>query len=140
MASHRLGEVAAPAFVTPRKETQTAGKRTAEVHAVEAAGTPKAKEGQSADSFDGSVYSIAQAGDRLYAATSEGLLASGTAGESWNGFRGSTGEELQFVSVAKRMIVTAGLRKVMASADGGKTWEEMKLPETLTQVAASGSG
>jgi photosystem II stability/assembly factor-like uncharacterized protein len=130
-----VGEVAAPAVVMARKVTQAAGKRTAEVHAAKAAGTPKAKEGQSADSFDGSVYAIAQAGDRLYAATSEGLLSSGTAGESWKWVPGLDREELQFVSVAKGTIVTAGLRKVMASIDGGKIWEEIKLPAPLTQVA-----
>jgi hypothetical protein len=130
-----VSEVAAPAVVTPRKVTQTAGKRPAEVHAAKATATPKAKEGQSADSFDGSVYAIAQAGDRLYAATSEGLLSSGTAGESWKWVPGLDRQELQFVSVAKGTVVAAGLRKMMVSTDSGKSWEEVKLPETLTQVA-----
>jgi photosystem II stability/assembly factor-like uncharacterized protein len=86
--------------------------------------------------FDGSVYSIAGAGDTLYAATSEGLLESRSAGETWSHVSGVNAQELLFVSVAKRVIVTGGLKNAMSSVDGGKTWAEMKLPEDLTQVAA----
>ncbi|MCU1321440.1 MAG: BNR/Asp-box repeat domain/two component regulator propeller [Acidobacteriaceae bacterium] len=93
--------------------------------------------------FDGSVYAIAQAGDTLYAATSDGLLASATAGQSWGRVLGAERQELLFVSVAKRVIVTAGLRSAMFSVDGGKDWKSLKLPEMLTQisaVAADGTG
>jgi hypothetical protein len=86
--------------------------------------------------FDGSVYSIASAGDTLYAATSEGLLMSRTAGETWSRVEAVSAQELLFVSVAKRVIVAGGLKSAMSSVDGGKTWAEMKLPEDLTQVAA----
>jgi photosystem II stability/assembly factor-like uncharacterized protein len=86
--------------------------------------------------FDGSVYSIASAGDTLYAATSEGLLMSRTAGETWSRVEAVSAQELLFVSVAKRVIVAGGLKSAMSSVDGGKTWAEMKLPEELTQVAA----
>jgi photosystem II stability/assembly factor-like uncharacterized protein len=86
--------------------------------------------------FDGSVYSIASAGDTLYAATSEGLLVSRSAGETWSKVEAVSARELLFVSVAKRVIVAGGLKSAMSSVDGGKTWAEMKLPEELTQVAA----
>ena len=49
---------------------------------------------------------------------------------------GVNAQELQFVSVAKKVIVAGGLKSAMSSVDGGKTWAEMKLPEDLTQVAA----
>lgn len=87
-------------------------------------------------SFDGSVYSIAQAGDKVYAATSEGLLNSGTAGESWERVAGLEKQELQFVSVAKSMIVVADLKMLMLSVDGGKKWGTMPLPNGLTQIVA----
>jgi photosystem II stability/assembly factor-like uncharacterized protein len=85
--------------------------------------------------FDGGVYAIAQAGDTLYAATSEGLMSSGTAGESWSRIAGVEKQDLLFLSVAKRTIVAAGLRAVLVSVDGGKSWTDLKLPETLTQIA-----
>jgi photosystem II stability/assembly factor-like uncharacterized protein len=87
-------------------------------------------------SFDGSVYGIAQAGDTQYAATSEGLLMSNTAGQSWSRVESLDGQELLFVSVAKKMVLIAGLKSVMLSSDGGKTWGTVKLPDTLTQIAA----
>ncbi len=71
---------------------------------------------------------LPQAGDRLYAASSEGLLTSGTAGLSWEWVGGLEQQELQFVSVAKRTIVAANLRKIVASSDGGRSWAEIKLP------------
>ena len=86
--------------------------------------------------FDGSVYSIASAGDTLYAATSEGLLVSRTAGETWSRVEAVSAQELLFVSVAKRVIVASGLKSAVSSVDGGKTWAEMKLPEDLTQIAS----
>ena len=50
---------------------------------------------------------------------------------------------MQFVAVAKNTIVAAGLKRAMRSVDGGKSWVELKLPETLTQIgsiAPDGSG
>lgn len=79
---------------------------------------------------------MAQAGDTQYAATSEGLLVSLTAGQSWSRVEGLERQELLFVSTAKKMVVTSGLKSVMLSSDGGKTWGPVKLPDTLTQIAA----
>jgi photosystem II stability/assembly factor-like uncharacterized protein len=90
--------------------------------------------------FDGSVNAIVEAGDTLYAATSEGLLTGSTAGERWNWVPGLDRRELLYVSVAvsvgKKTVVVASLKAVKSSTDGGKTWTEIKLPVTLTQVAA----
>ena len=86
--------------------------------------------------FDGSVYSIAAGGDSLYAATSDGLMVSHTAGETWSRVDGVKAQEFLFVSVAKRVIVASGLKSAVSSVDGGKTWAEMKLPEELTQIAS----
>ena len=56
-----------------------------------AASVPKktAEAAPAADVFDANVNAIARAGDTLYAATSEGLLRSVTAGESWKLVAGS---------------------------------------------------
>jgi photosystem II stability/assembly factor-like uncharacterized protein len=96
----------------------------------------KASVGKAVKSFDGSVYSIAQAGDRLYAATSEGLLRSGTAGESWEQVDGLYPQGLQFVAVAQSTIVAADLKSMTLSADGGRVWATVPLPPSLTQISA----
>jgi len=60
------------------------------------------------EGFDGSVYGMARLGERLYAATSEGLLTSGTQGETWGRVPGIDRQEMQFVSVAKNFVVRRG--------------------------------
>ena len=93
--------------------------------------------------FDGSVYSFAQAGDRIYAATSEGLLSSGTAGESWERVAGVEKRDLQFVAVTKSTMAIADRKSLMVSVDGGKTWAAGRLPAGLMQItalAADGAG
>jgi len=79
---------------------------------------------------------MAQAGDVLFAATSDGLLTSGTAGNDWNWVPGLERRELLYVSASRGAVVAASLRNMMASLDGGKHWKEVKLPETLSQVSA----
>jgi photosystem II stability/assembly factor-like uncharacterized protein len=96
----------------------------------------KVRQGHNADGFDGGVYAIARAGDRLYAASADGLLTSGTAGEHWEWVAALEGQQFQFVAVAKSAIVAANLQKVVASNDGGKSWTDVKLPAALTQVSA----
>ena len=41
------------------------------------------------------------------------------------------------MAVVKRVVVASGLKSAMSSFDGGKTWEEMKMPEGLTQLQLS---
>lgn len=86
--------------------------------------------------FDGSVYALAQAGDTVYAATSEGLLESGTAGESWKPVSSLKERDLVFVAAARGLLVAGGLHAVSESVDRGRTWSAMTLPGTLTQVTA----
>ncbi|MEI9980704.1 MAG: hypothetical protein WDN23_17240 [Edaphobacter sp.] len=88
------------------------------------------------DAFDAPVNSIARAGDTVYAATSEGLLRSSTAGESWKLVSGLERENWNFVATAKSWVVAATLRSAMVSSDGGQRWEALKLPGSLEQVAA----
>ena len=86
------------------------------------------------------VNAIARAGDTLYAATSEGLLRSVTAGESWKLVAGLENETGILWLRRSRWVVAATLRSAMLSSDGGQTWEPVKLPETLKQVCGGGGG
>jgi photosystem II stability/assembly factor-like uncharacterized protein len=136
----RSGEATVPEPVkfVPKK-TGAAGRNATASHHGSVGGTGaaqvKAIAAETA-AFDGSVYSIAAVGDMLFAATSEGLLESRSAGETWSHVPGVNAQELLFVSVVKRVIVASGLKSAISSVDGGKTWAEMKLPEDLTQIAA----
>jgi photosystem II stability/assembly factor-like uncharacterized protein len=88
------------------------------------------------DAFDATVNSIARSGDTLYAATSEGLIRSATAGENWKLVSGLERENWSFVATAKSWVVAATLRSAMLSSDGGQRWEPLKLPDSVEQVAA----
>jgi photosystem II stability/assembly factor-like uncharacterized protein len=87
-------------------------------------------------SFDANVNAIARAGDTLYAATSEGMLRSVTAGESWKLVTGLERQNWNFVSTAKSWVAAATLNSAMLSSDGGQRWAPVKLPESLEQLAA----
>ena len=86
--------------------------------------------------FEATVNSIARAGDTLYAATSEGMLRSVTAGESWKLVGGLERENWNFVATAKSWVVAGTLRSAMLSTDGGQRWEPLKLPGSVEQVSA----
>jgi photosystem II stability/assembly factor-like uncharacterized protein len=115
-------------------------KRTAERLAARRAGSRASKRpgaiefGSAVTSFDGSVYAMARSGDTMYAATTAGLLESGTAGESWRMVPGMDQHELQFVSTSGPEVVVASLDRVLLSPDGGRRWSPVNLPSGLTQV------
>jgi photosystem II stability/assembly factor-like uncharacterized protein len=96
----------------------------------------KTKEPAPVHSFDANVNAIARAGDTLYAATSEGMLRSMTAGESWKLVTGLERQNWNFVSTAKSWVAAATLNSAMLSSDGGQRWSAVKLPEKLEQLAA----
>ena len=102
-----------------------------------------ARSREKGDPFDATVTAIARTGDTLYAATSDGLLVSRTAGESWSLAGGLDRHGWDFVSAARSMAVAATLKNAMLSSNGGRHWMPVKLPATLTQlgaVAVDGSG
>jgi photosystem II stability/assembly factor-like uncharacterized protein len=96
----------------------------------------KTPEAAPAHVFDANVNAIARVGDTLYAATSEGLLRSVTAGESWKLMAGPEKDDWSFVASAKSWVLAATLRSAVLSSDGGQRWAPVSLPETLTQLAA----
>jgi photosystem II stability/assembly factor-like uncharacterized protein len=126
--------------VTKKKAGVTSSKNG--VHsAVKPTGTTVAKGKTS--SFEGFVYGIARDKDQAYAATSDGMLSSSGAGESWKLVGGLDKQEWNYVAAAGSTIVAATLNGAMLSTDGGQKWVSIKLPETLVQVAAvavDGSG
>jgi photosystem II stability/assembly factor-like uncharacterized protein len=98
---------------------------------------------ESSRSFDAGVGGFARSGDTLYAATSEGLLRSVTAGESWKIVAGVEKRAWNFVAAARSMLVAATLNSATLSLDSGRTWASVRLPEGLEQlsgVAVDGSG
>ena len=86
--------------------------------------------------FDGDTFAITTVGDKLYAATSAGLLMSGTAGESWRAVSGLELQPYQFVAGERPLLAAATLRSLFQSTDGGETWVARTLPEGLTQITA----
>jgi ligand-binding sensor domain-containing protein len=86
--------------------------------------------------FDADINAIARSGDTLYAATSEGMLRSVTAGERWKIVSALDKHGWNFVAASRAMVVAATLRSAMLSMDGGQKWTPVKLPATLEQLAA----
>ncbi|MFL6443462.1 MAG: WD40/YVTN/BNR-like repeat-containing protein [Candidatus Sulfotelmatobacter sp.] len=126
---------AAKAEVKAEKVVARPGKHAAKPRTVPAK-KPTAPAAAPAHVFDANVNAIARVGDTLYAATSEGLLCSGTAGESWKLMAGPEKDDWSFVASAKSWVLAATLRSAVLSSDGGQKWSQVSLPETLTQLAA----
>jgi photosystem II stability/assembly factor-like uncharacterized protein len=126
-------EGAEPAAEKVEKKVAPPAKHAGKARRVAA---KKTTETPSARGFDANVNGIARVGDTLYAATSEGLLRSVTAGESWKLMAGPQKEGWSFIASAKTWVLAATLRSAVLSSDGGQRWAPVKLPETLTQLAA----
>ncbi len=86
--------------------------------------------------FNGPVYGIATSGDELLAITSLGLMSSSDNGQSWALTGPERSEDWRYLAAAKNNVVAASLHGLSFSADQGKTWGAVLLPEGLTQVGA----
>ncbi len=116
-----------------KKDEKTASPTVAVTKTHTTSAKSKSKE---IEQFDGGIYSIATAGDTIYAASSQGLLSSGTAGESWKAVAGVEPQAYQFVVCDRQLVAVATLRALLRSSDGGATWSAGTLPEGLTQITA----
>ncbi|MEO6983525.1 MAG: hypothetical protein ABI072_10485 [Edaphobacter sp.] len=87
--------------------------------------------------FDASVAALARSGDTLYAATSEGLIESRTAGVSWKLVTGLPKHDWTFVAASRSMVVVATRSSAKLSSNGGAHWISVKLPGALTQIGAA---
>jgi photosystem II stability/assembly factor-like uncharacterized protein len=86
--------------------------------------------------FNGPVYGIATSGDVVLAITSIGLMTSMDNGQSWALTGPERSEDWRYLAAAKSNVVAASLHSLAFSADAGKTWGAVLLPEGLTQVGA----
>jgi len=119
--------------VVAEKKAVVAHKRGSKSHRV---APKKAAEAPRGFTFDANVNAMARAGDAIYVATSQGVLRSVTAGESWKLVVPPAMEEWSFVAAAKSWVLAATLKSAMLSSDGGERWEPVRLPVTMEQLAA----
>ena len=131
--SLRESESSPPAAEKVEKKVAAPVRHTGKARTVAA---KKTTDASPVHVFDANVNAIARVGDTLYAATSEGLLRSVTAGESWKLMAGPEKEDWSFVASAKSWVLAATLRSAVLSSDGGQRWAPVSLPEMLTQLAA----
>ena len=90
----------------------------------------------SSKAFDGSVYALATTDNAVLASTSIGLLASDDNGLTWRLIAADGSSDWRYLAAAREDVVAASLHRVAFSADAGKTWGTMQLPDGLTQVGA----
>ena len=87
-------------------------------------------------SFDGPVFAFATSGDRIFAATSRGLLSTTSEGAMWNLVGGLPATEWRFVAAEKGVVVVASLSMIKVSPDGGETWQTVNAPPEIHMIEA----
>jgi photosystem II stability/assembly factor-like uncharacterized protein len=118
----------------PTRRRAAARHQAAKPHAATA--SPAMKKAAVVKNLDGSVYGFARVDDTLYAATSQGLLRSVSSGTTWSVVAPIPLSDVRFVAAEKETLVAAGLNALAMSADGGKTWQTVSLPDKVRQVSA----
>jgi photosystem II stability/assembly factor-like uncharacterized protein len=86
--------------------------------------------------FDGSVFGFTTVGQRVFAATSQGLLVSASSGLTWSAVGGALPGECRLVASEKMTVVAANLGALAVSEDGGRTWRATTLPKPGMQITA----
>jgi photosystem II stability/assembly factor-like uncharacterized protein len=127
-ATHERPRAGAKGTTASKLRPTTGTKQSALSANVDARGKAKL--------YDADVNAITRSGDIVYAATSDGLIRSMTAGDSWKLVAGMEKHGWNFAAAAKSMVVVATLKAVALSSDSGLTWAPVKLPDTLEQVSA----
>ena len=74
--------------------------------------------------------------ERVYAATSAGLVRSDDDGRHWTAVSSLAMAEVRFVAGQKAMVLAGGLRRLALSVDNGANWDTLALPADLTQLSA----
>jgi photosystem II stability/assembly factor-like uncharacterized protein len=101
-------------------------RKTVEKRAVVA--TPKR--------LDEIIYALAPLQQRLMAATTVGLVASGDNGKTWTPMTSLVMPDTRFLATYDKLVLAASLRRAAVSIDAGKTWDTVALPKDVTQVTA----
>ena len=115
-----------------------AARRTAKAVPAKRGAPSRTKSQPKVTGFDGITFAMARVNDRIFAATSVGVLTSSTAGQSWRRVAGpDPSMEWHFLTAAKNVLFAATLKTAMLSVDGGGTWAEVKLPDQVSQVTAA---
>ena len=118
-----------------KRKKASAGSKGVPAQKIRTANVRKTKaEGKNLQ--DASINAIARSGDTLYAATSEGLLRSTSAGASWMLVEGPPRQDWNFVAAEKSTVVVANLHSAMISVDSGEKWVPVQVPEGLNQLGA----
>ena len=86
--------------------------------------------------FDGSVYALATADKTMLALTSIGLLTSPDDGVTWQLGGPAGAADWRYLAAAKTNVVAGSMHSIQASTDSGGTWNDVQLPDGLTQIAA----
>jgi photosystem II stability/assembly factor-like uncharacterized protein len=86
--------------------------------------------------FDGTVFSFTRDGEKLFAATSDGILASADSGQSWQIVTDPEARVWYTIASAKSTILSSALSSAVLSIDGGATWNPVGKPTDLTQITS----
>ena len=125
--------LALPVVATPSATTKTtAGSRKTTAKASPVKPTPKPV----VKPFDGTVFAFTRDGDRMFAATSAGVLKSTDSGQSWTLAANPEGHVWYSIGAAKSTVFAASLSKASLTTDGGQTWTAVKPPSDLTQITS----
>ena len=89
--------------------------------------------------LNGGAFGFSRQGDTMYAATLDGLLASGDGGKTWKPAPGVPLKEWRYIAAAKGVLAVADLKSLMRSTDDGQNWTAVDLPAGLTQISAMGA-
>ncbi len=129
---HLAPELLAAATAT----VQPSGEAPSAANAAGALPTEVATSASTSHGFDGAVYTLATAGQTMLAATSAGLMTSSDDGLTWTLAGPENSIDWRFLAATKDNVIAASLHNLSFSADEGKTWAQILLPEGLTQVGA----
>ncbi len=135
----RVEDVSAPPEEHPvaptKRKTRGAAGKGVPAQKIRKAAVKKTR-AEDMNLSEASINAIARSGDTLYAASSEGLLQSVSAGTSWKLVEGPARQNWNFVATAKSVVVVANLRSAMISADAGQKWTAMQLPQAIDQLGS----
>jgi photosystem II stability/assembly factor-like uncharacterized protein len=119
-----------PAVAKPVTPARKGARKTVAKAPVKKAPKPVAKP------FDGTVFAFTRDGDKVFAATAEGILASTDSGQSWALAANPEGHVWYTIASSKSLILSSSLTTTQFSEDAGKTWKNLTPPSELKQITA----